>query len=163
MISTIKGLKKSHPDFYEFVLFNLMSNVATLTNFCILWLGSAFLFKSLEHYPFNWFIFNYPIENGGLVSFLSFLSAYSCAQLVNFIVQRHIVFHSDLKISKVLPWYLLTIIVAGIISIWLPPYMINLVEPVVGSLAATVANLFNIMIQVAINYPMMKFVIMKKS
>lgn len=160
--SVLKKFKQNHPDLFEFILFNIMSNVATITNFIVLWIGTGFLFTSFANRSFNWFIFNYGIDQGGLGGFLSFLLAYICAQIVNFIVQRKVVFSANVKIAKVLPWYVLTVVVAGLISIWLPPYIISILTPYVGGWAATIANAVNIVIQVVINYPMMKFVIMKK-
>ncbi|WP_170923008.1 GtrA family protein [Candidatus Enterococcus palustris] len=147
---------------YEFLLFNVMSNVATITNFAVLWISSGLLPMFIKNSAFQWFIFKYPTSEGGVVGFISFLIAYVCAQIVNFIVQRKIVFGSTNKIGKALPWYILTVVVAGIISVWLPPHVIGLIKPVTGNVAPTIANFVNIIIQVVINYPMMKFVIMKK-
>ncbi len=162
MINKIKIWKEKHPDFYEFILFNIMSNVATITNFVVLWLGNGIFFKALKQQDFNWFIFHYQKENGGLTGFLSFLLAYICAQVVNFVVQRKVVFGANCKIVKVLPWYILTVTVAGIISIWMPPYIIALTQSYLGDFAPTLANAANIFVQVLINYPMLKLVIMKK-
>lgn len=162
MIEKIKLWKEKHPDIYEFVLFNIMSNIATITNFCVLWLGTGILFRSLSEIPFEWLIFHYPAKDGGLGGFLSFLLAYVCAQIVNFIVQRKVVFGANVKITSTLPWYIATVMVAGILSVWLPPYIIRLLTPYIGEIAATAANIVNIVLQVAINYPMLKFVIMKK-
>lgn len=163
MIEAIKAWKSKHPDLYEFILFNIMSNVATITNFVVLAITTNFIFKALENQFFQWFIFDYSLENGGLSGFLGFLTAYVAAQIVNFIVQRKVVFGANCNIIKVLPWYIATVVVAGILSIWLPPYVISFVTPYIGSTAATyVANIVNIVLQVVINYPMMKFVIMKK-
>lgn len=162
MVEKIKLWKSKHPDLYEFILFNIMSNVATITNFIVLWLSTGFLFHGLSSTGFQWFIFDYPASEGGLGGFLAFLLAYVCAQIVNFIVQRKVVFGANGNIGKSLPWYILTVTVAGIISIWLPPYVIRWVEPFVGGFAPTIANIVNIVLQVVINYPMMKFVIMKK-
>lgn len=163
MIEAIKAWKSKHPDLYEFILFNIMSNVATITNFLVLAITTNFIFKALAGQPFQWFIFDYSLENGGLSGFLGFLTAYVAAQIVNFIVQRKVVFGSNSNIVKTLPWYIATVVVAGILSIWLPPYVIRFVTPYIGSTAATyVANIVNIVLQVVINYPMMKFVIMKK-
>lgn len=158
----VTKFKEQHPDLFEFILFNLMSNVATITNFVVLWVSSGWLFKQVTG-EFNWFIFHYAEKDGGLGGFLSFLIAYVCAQIVNFIVQRKIVFSATVEIMKVLPWYIATVTVAGLISVWLPPYVMALTKPYVGALAATVANIVNILIQVAINYPMMKFKIMKRN
>ena len=162
MITKVKLWKEKHPDLFEFILFNIMSNVATITNFCVLWLGNGILFRAWKELGFNWFIFHYSTENGGLSGFLSFLLAYVCAQAVNFVVQRKVVFGANCNIMKALPWYILTVTVAGIISIWLPPYIIALTKDYVGSFAPTLANIVNIFLQVVINYPMLKLVIMKK-
>lgn len=166
MIEAVRSWKQQHPDLYEFILFNIMSNVATITNFVVLAIGSSFLFRSMAQTPFHWFIFDYPVKesgDGGLCGFLSFLLAYTCAQIVNFIVQRKVVFGADGSIQKSLPWYIGTVVVAGIISIWLPPHVMAAAEEYIGGTMATyLANVINIVVQVAINYPMMKFVIMKK-
>ena len=162
-MEAIKAWKSKHPDLYEFILFNIMSNVATITNFVVLAITTNFVFKALANQSFQWFIFDYSLENGGLCGFLGFLSAYVAAQIVNFIVQRKVVFGANCNIVKALPWYIATVVVAGILSIWLPPYVIRFVTPYVGGTVATyVANIVNIVLQVVINYPMMKFVIMKK-
>lgn len=162
IVQAVIAWKEAHPDLYEFILFNIMSNVATITNFCVLWIGNGILFKTFTESDFKWFIFDYPAKNGGLCGFLSFLLAYVCSQIVNFIVQRKVVFGANCDIARSLPWYIGTVTVAGIISIWLPPHVIALIQPYVGGMAATLANVVNIVVQVVINYPMMKFVIMKK-
>lgn len=157
----LKKFKTKRPELYQFIMFNLLSNVATITNFVVLWLGTGWLFKPLQKQAFYWWMFNYPAAKGGLGGFLSFLIAYILAQIVNFFVQRKLVFGATVKIRKVIIWYILTVLLAGIISIWLPPYVIGILNPYIGSFSATVANMVNIVVQVAINYPMMKFVIMK--
>jgi len=154
--------KEKHPDLYEFILFNIMSNVATITNFSVLWIGNTWLFQQFAGQNFSWLIFDYSSASGGLGGFLAFLTAYICAQIVNFIVQRKVVFNATVNIIKVLPWYVLTVTVAGIISIWLPAYIIELIYPYAKGFSATLANVVNIFLQVLINYPMLKFVIMRK-
>lgn len=161
-LMVIRNFKEKHPDLYEFIMFNIMSNVATVTNFIVLWIGTGLLFARLSEINFHWFIFNYSTKEGGLAGFLSFLLAYICAQIVNFIVQRKFVFSATVDIKKVMPWYILTVTVAGIISVWLPPHMIKLTQPWLHGFAPTFANIVNIVLQVVINYPMMKFKIMKK-
>lgn len=163
MTNQIKKWIAGHPNAWEFIKFNVLSNVATATNFLVLWIGTNLLFKALSNQPFQWTIFNYSVENGGLGGFLSFLLAYICAQIVNYFVQRKFVFGATNDISSTLHWYILTVVVAGILSIVLPPYSISLFTSLgMGlGLAQTLANVVNIVVQVLINYPMMKFVIMK--
>lgn len=154
---------ETHPDLWEFIKFNILSNVATVTNFVVLWLSTGFLFVGVRDVDFQWFIFDYRVENGGLTGFLGFLLAYVAAQVVNYIVQRKLVFKADNDISSTIGWYIATVVVAGILSIVLPPYTTQLFMNVGASLglAQTLANAVNIVVQVVINYPMMKFVIMK--
>lgn len=162
IIKFIKEFKKSHPDWFEFFMFKLMGNVATVANFTVLWISTGFIFASFKNIQFDWWIFHYDIERGGLCGFLSFLLAYICSQIVNFIVQRKVVFGANINVSRVIHWYILTITVAGLISIWLPPYVIAYTESYVGVWAPSVANCVNIFFQVVINYPMLKFVIMRR-
>ena len=155
---------EKHPDLWEFIKFNVLSNVATVTNFVVLWISTGFLFTAFKEVDFQWFIFDYRVENGGLTGFLAFLLAYVAAQAVNYVVQRTFVFKANNDISSTMGWYIATVVVAGIISIVLPPYTTQMFMNFGFSLglAQTFANVINIVVQVVINYPMMKFVIMKK-
>lgn len=162
MIEKCRHWKEAHPDLWEFILFNLLSNCATVTNFLVLWLTTGVLFAGLTQ-PFRWLFFDYTAEgSGGLGGFLGFLTAYTCAQIVNYIVQRKLVFGATVEISKTIGWYILTVVVAGVISVALPGYITPVLSTYIGGMAATAANIINIILQVLINYPMMKFVIMKK-
>lgn len=155
---------EAHPDLWEFIKFNVLSNVATITNFVVLWLGTNYFFTAYANDAFQWGIFDYSVKKGGLTGFLSFLVAYIAAQIVNYIVQRKLVFGATVDIKSTMHWYILTVVVAGILSIVLPPYVIEMVTGFGISLgvAQLIANVVNIVVQVVINYPMMKFVIMKK-
>lgn len=56
------GIKKwidEHPTLWEFILFNILSNVATVTNFVVMWVCTGFIFKSFSSQPFHFFIFDY--------------------------------------------------------------------------------------------------------
>lgn len=152
-----------HPQLWEFIKFNVLSNVATITNFVVLWISTGILFSAFKNIDFKWLIFDYQVQNGGLAGFLGFLLAYICAQIVNYVVQRKYVFKANNEISKTMGWYIFTIVVAGILSIVLPPYTTNLFLKLGFNLglSQTFANIINIAVQVIINYPMLKFVIMK--
>lgn len=161
-MNALKRWKTAHPDLWEFILFNLLSNCATITNFVVLWLTTGLLFRGLTT-PFRWFLFDYTAPgSGGLGGFLGFLAAYVCAQIVNYMVQRKLVFGATVHIGKTIGWYILTVAVAGVVSTALPGYLTPVLSRYVGGFAATVANIVNIILQVIINYPMLKFVVMKK-
>ena len=88
--SWIRNWIDEHPAVWEFILFNVLSNVATIVNFIAMWICTGFLFVSLENIPFQFFVFHYTqVESDlGLGGFLSFLVATAAAQAVNFYVQK---------------------------------------------------------------------------
>lgn len=165
-MTAIKKWIGAHPDLWEFVLFNLLSNCATITNFVVMWLCTGFIFTPLSDQPFDFFLFHYTdVANDlGLCGFLSFLAATAAAQTVNFFVQKYLVFKSDARFGRAVPKYILLAVVLVIISAALPAYsqglFISLGIP--QSLAPTLANIVNIVVQVVLSYPTMKFWIMPK-
>ncbi len=98
------GIKKwidEHPTLWEFILFNILSNVATVTNFVVMWVCTGFIFKSFSSQPFHFFIFDYTTpESLMLCGFLSFLVATAAAQTVNFFVQKNWVFKSNAQFAQ---------------------------------------------------------------
>lgn len=164
-MSGFKKWKENHPDLWEFILFNILSNCATVTNFIVMWLCTGFVFKSFAGQPFQFFIFNYTTpESLMLCGFLSFLVATALAQTVNFFVQKNWVFKSNAQFSKAVPKYILLAVALVIISAALPAYsqalFVNIGVP--KGLAPTLANIVNILVQVVLSYPTMKFWIMPK-
>lgn len=163
---TIKVWVKEHPNIWEFILFNILSNVATVTNFVVMWLCTGFVFTAWSRTPFRFLIFNYTkVESDlGLCGFLSFLVATVCAQTVNFFVQKNFVFKSNAEFAQAVPKYIGLAVVLVIISAALPAYSQTLFVNfgISQALAPTLANLVNILVQVVLSYPAMKFWIMPK-
>ncbi len=163
MIEKIRHFKEKHANLYEFIMFNLLSNIATITNFVVLNICMSLLFVSLTSTNFSFWIFNYSAENGGLAGFLSFLVSFFAAQAVNFIVQRKLVFNANNELGAAIPIYLFTVIVVYIICLYIPTLVLGPISSIVGSFWGTnLTNAINIMIQVIIIYPVLKFVVMKK-
>ena len=73
MLQAIQSWRARHPDLYEFIMFNILANIATITNFLVLLLGNTLLFRAFAQIPFVWGPFEYTLDNGGLCGFLSFL------------------------------------------------------------------------------------------
>ena len=162
MPQKIKEWAERHPDIYEFIMFNLLANIATITNFLVLFLGETFLFRSFREMGFSWWLFDYSVENGGLCAFLSFLLSYASAQTVNFIVQRKAVFHANNKLGPAIVVYIVAVIVVYIICLYVPTLILAPLSKIIGGLASYAANCVNIMFQVVILFPTMKFLVMKK-
>ena len=156
---------KEHPNTWEFIKFNVLSNVATIVNFVVMWICTGYIFKNLKNIPFKAFIFNYEDnieQNLGLAGFLSFLIATTLAQTVNFLVQKNFVFKSNAQFSKAVPKYIVLAVVLVIISAALPAYTQKILRDIniSNALVPTLANFINIIVQVVISYPVMKFIIM---
>lgn len=165
-MSFAKKWIKEHPDIWEFILFNVLSNVATVTNFLVMWLCTGYVFRGFSQTPFRFLIFNYTntASDLGLCGFLSFLAATACAQAVNFFVQKNFVFKSNAAFGQAVPKYIGLAVLLVAVSAALPAYsqalLVNL--GIFKGLAPTLANLVNIIVQVAVSYPAMKFWIMPK-
>ena len=163
-MSAVKRWIDGHPTLWEFVLFNVLSNCATVTNFVVMWLCTGFVFRAFSSRPFQFLIFHYTdVESDlGLCGFLSFLAATACAQTVNFFVQKNLVFKSNAAFGKAAPRYIALAVVLVLVSAALPAYsqalFVNLGLP--QQIAPTLANVVNIVVQVVLSYPAMKFWIM---
>lgn len=165
-MSKMKVWITNHPNVWEFILFNVLSNVSTVTNFVVMWLCTVFLFSALNRTPFQFLIFHYVnVESDlGLCGFLSFLTATACAQTVNFFVQKNFVFKSNAVFSQAVPKYICMAVLLVVISAALPAYSQTVMAGigVMPGAIPTLANVVNILVQVAISYPAMKFWIMPK-
>lgn len=164
----MNGMKQwieKHPDLWEFILFNVLSNVATVTNFVVMWIGTGLLFSGLKEVPFRFFIFDYSTKASlMLCGFLSFLIATAAAQAVNFFVQKNFVFKSNAAFASAVPKYVILAVVLVIVSAALPAYSQQLLSSIglPDSIVPTIANFVNILVQVVLSYPAMKFWIMPK-
>lgn len=163
-MSGIKKWIEHHPTVWEFILFNVLSNVATVTNFVVMWICTGFVFAAWSQTPFRFLIFNYTnVESDlGLCGFLSFLAATACAQTINFFVQKNFVFKSNAAFAQAVPKYIGLAVILVIVSAALPAYSQTLIVSlgIPQGIAPTLANLVNILVQVALSYPAMKFWIM---
>ena len=160
------GIKKwidDHPTLWEFIKFNILSSCATVTNFVVMWICTCFIFKSFSDQPFRFLIFDYTTsENLMLCGFLSFLVSTAVAQTVNFFVQKNLVFKSNADFGAAVPKFIILAVVLVILSAALPAYsqalFVNMGVP--KELAPTLATVVNILMQVVISYPTMKFWVM---
>jgi len=165
-MNTVRIWIDEHPTLWEFILFNVLSNCATITNFAVMWICTGFVFRAFADRTFQFLIFQYTnVESDlGLCGFLSFLAATACAQTVNFFVQKNLVFKSDAAFGKAVPKYVVLAVILVLVSAALPAYSqaffvrLGLSQKI----APTLANAVNIVVQVILSYPAMKFWIMPK-
>lgn len=158
--------KNDHPDLWEFILFNVLSNCATVTNFVAMWICTGIVFTSLATTPFKFFIFDYSnvSQDLGLCGFLSFLVATGLAQTVNFFVQKLLVFKSKAATGAAGVKFALLAVLLVVVSSALPAYSQVALSQfgLPAQFVPTAANVINVAVQVVVSYPLMKFWIMPK-
>ena len=181
---------KDHPNIWEFILFNVLSNISTITRFVVTWIGTAIFISGLGlTQPFHFLIFNYDTKGNGLGGFLTFLLAEVLAQVVNFFVQMKWVFKSDssfkdaawtyviliiehlMLITDGVPlkrigwvWKILAVIIV-VVNLMLPGYVTGLCQGwgMNAGIAGTIASVVNTLLAVIVSYPLLKFWVMPKS
>ena len=159
---------EAHPDLWEFILFNILSNVSTIARFIMTWIGTAVLVNSMKLVsPFRFLIFDYTSEGShGLGGFLTFLIAEILAQIVNVFVQKNFVFKSNADFSKSAPKYAVLAVVIVVVNLILPGHVTNFCINTLGmgsGLASTIATVVNTLLAVIVSYPLLKFWIMPKN
>ncbi|KFJ05715.1 PTS cellobiose transporter subunit IIC [Bifidobacterium tsurumiense] len=155
-----------HPNIWEFILFNVLSNISTATRFIVAWIGTAVFVSAMGMtQPFSFLIFNYTAPNSnGLGGFLTFLFAEVLAQVVNFIVQMKWVFKSDSSFKDAAWKYAILAIIVVVVNLVLPGYVTDMCVRwgMNVGLASTVATIVNTLLAVVVSYPLLKFWIMPK-
>ncbi|WP_239512421.1 GtrA family protein [Bifidobacterium aerophilum] len=155
----------THPTIWEFILFNLLSNISTITRFVVTWIGTAVFVAGLGiTAPFHFLIFNYPESGNGLGGFLTFLLAEVLAQVVNFFVQMKWVFKSDSSFKDAAWKYAILAVVIVVVNLVLPGYVTALCQGwgMNAGVAGTVASIVNTLLAVVVSYPLLKFWVMPK-
>ncbi len=161
----LKNFTKEHPDLWQFIMFNLLSNISTITRFVLTWVGTALFVSAMQlTSPFKLAIFDYITEGShGLGGFLTFLVAEVMAQVVNFFVQKNWVFKSNADFGKSAPKYAVLAVLIVVVNLVLPGYVTNFCINTLGlgsGLAATIASVVNTLLAVVVSFPLLKFWIM---
>ena len=155
----------THPALWEFILFNVLSNISTVSRFLMLWcLTPLFVTAMGLTEPFHFLFYNYDAKAGGLGMFLATIIAEIVAQTVNFFVQMKWVFKSDSNFKDAAWKYVILAIIIIIVSGFAPSYITAWSESMGwGGLASTLSAVFNTLLAVVVSYPLLKFWIMPKS
>ena len=157
---------KDHPNIWEFILFNLLSNISTITRFVVTWIGTAIFISGMGlTQPFRFLIFNYDTQGNGLGGFLTFLLAEVLAQVVNFFVQMKWVFKSDSSFKDAAWKYVILAVIIVVVNLVLPGYVTGLCQGwgMGAGIAGTIASVVNTLLAVIVSYPLLKFWVMPKS
>ena len=157
-VGPIRQWIKDHPNIWEFILFNVLSNISTITRFVVTWIGTAIFISGLGlTQPFH-------VRNG-LGGFLTFLLAEVLAQVVNFFVQMKWVFKSDSSFKDAAWKYVILAVIIVVVNLVLPGYVTGLCQGwgMNAGIAGTIASVVNTLLAVIVSYPLLKFWVMPKS
>ena len=161
-LGPIRQWIKDHPNIWEFILFNVLSNISTISRFVVTWVCTAIFVTAMGlSEPFNFLIFtNYTVG-----TFLTFLFAEVLAQVVNFFVQMKWVFKSDSSFKDAAWKYVILAVIIVVVNLVLPGYVTSLCAGwgMGDQLANTIASVVNTLLAVIVSYPILKFWVMPKS
>ena len=153
---------RRHESLWQFILFNILSNISTITRFMCTWLGTAIFIGAMGMTaPFRFLIFNYTAPNSnGLGGFVTFLIAETLAQVVNYFVQMKLVFKSDASARESAWKYAVLAVNIVVVNLILPGYVTDFCTATFGmdaGLAGTVASFVNTLLAVVVSFPLLKF------
>ena len=140
---SFKTWTEEHQGIWEFIKFNILSNVSTISRFVFTWIGTAIFINAMQMTePFSFLIFNYtePSSNG-LGGFVTFLIAEVVAQVVNFFVQMKWVFKSDASFKDAAWKYAILAVVIVVVNLILPGYVMSFCQTTFGWAPASPAPL----------------------
>ncbi|MBP3884112.1 MAG: PTS cellobiose transporter subunit IIC [Olsenella sp.] len=131
--------KEEHQAIWEFILFNILSNVSTAARFVVTWVGTA--------------------ATGGAGMGVVFLAELA-SQVVNYFVQMKFVFKSTADFSKSAPKYVVLAVIIIVMNSVIVPRVGELL--IAAGLAAGLVNgvvvpVAGTVLAVVISFPLLKF------
>jgi len=141
-----------------------MSGITTLVDLGSFALFNFWLLAPYRGQAFYWGPFQYTIESGGLTAFGAFAASFVISQTFNFFLQRKTTFKANNNAAASAAMYAIMIIGVFALQLYLPTL---LRAPIVGLLGETtgdlVMKLINMTVSMIIQFPMNKYVIMRKT
>jgi putative flippase GtrA len=160
---TKRNFSKKNQTLWEFIKFTMMSLVTTIVDMGVFALLNYWLFVGYKDTSFNWWLFNYRVENGGLTAFLSLLVSFAISQTVNFILQRKVTFGATNNKVYSAIMYAIMVIAVYFFILWLPTLFIEPLYAAIGeNWGGIITKMVSMNISFLIQFPMNKWVIMKK-
>ena len=162
---SFKSWTEKHSGIWQFILFNVLSNISTITRFVLTWAGTAIFVTALGlTSPFSFLIFDYSsADSNGLGGFITYLIAEVLAQVVNYFVQKTWVFKSSTNWKDSAWKYAVLAVVIVVVNLVLPAYVVAFCKGTLGlgdALSSTISSVVNTLLAVVISFPALKFWIM---
>lgn len=151
---------------WQFVKFIFVSLLAMIVQFALLnILAHIPAIKELYATDFEWFVFKYLAEDGGLGYFIAFNVANVVAQIVAFFVNKEKTFNSGANVAITLPIYIVFTIALLCFSAWLSPTLYGLFTNKLGwsaDLSLNAATMVCSALQFFLYFPVDKILFHKK-
>ena len=131
--------KEEHQALWEFILFNILSNVSTVARFVVTWVGTAL--------------------TGGAGMAVVFLAELA-SQVVNYFVQMKFVFRSTADFSKSAPKYAVLALIIIVMNSFIVPKVGQLLIGMgmaAGLVNGVVVPVAGTILAVVISFPLLKF------
>lgn len=151
--------------FWQFVKFIFVSLLACLVQFVLLnVLAKIPLIHNLYSQDFEWFVFKYLAEDGGLGYFIAFNTANIAAQIVAFFVNKDKTFNSSANTAVTLPIYIAFTVALITFSAWLSPSLFGRLcsAGVSETLSLNIATMICSTVQFVLYFPVDKLLFSKK-
>ena len=151
---------------WQFVKFIFVSLLACIVQFALLNILRIILQSGTELYsrPFEWFVYSYTAEEGGLGYFIAFNASNVAAQFVAFFVNREKTFNADNNIPLTLSVYIIFTLALLCFSAWLSPAMYGLLlaKGVGDGLATNIATMVCSALQFFLYFPVDKLLMRQR-
>ena len=155
---SFKTWTEEHQGLWEFIKFNVLSNISTITRIALTAAGTEIFVEALKMtQPIQFLIFDY--RDTGLGAVIAFLIAEVMAQVVNFFVQMKLVFKSDASYRETAWKYAVLAVVIVVVNLLLPNYVMSFCQQTLGidaTLAGTIASVVNTLLAVVVSFPALK-------
>ena len=146
--------------FVKFIVVSLLAFVVQFTTLNILQITPAI--RALGEQPFQWFVFSYDVEAGGLKYFIAFNVSNILAQIVAFFVNRKKTFGGTTSIPITLTIYLVFTLGLICFSAWLSPVLTAFLagygveEQLAGNIAAMACSAVQFFVYFPVNKLLMR-------
>ena len=163
MKDLLARLQKKHPVLYQFLSFAGVGGIVTVVDFALFAFFRYLIFTAYTDVPFHFFILDYPIEKGGLCAFLAFAISFPLAQVVSFLLQRHLTFQADNNVAASASMFFVLVAFIFLVNMYLPSLTLGVLSRFLSpSLAGIAAKCINMTTSMLIEFPIDKFIIMRK-
>jgi len=161
--SSFNRWKESHAGLWQFLLFMLMSGITTLVDLGTFALFNFWLLKPYSATPFFWGPFRYSVGSGGLTAFGAFAVSFAVSQTFNFFLQRKTTFKANNNAAISAVFYAIMVVGVYFMQLFLPTLLRAPLAILIGTTLADLAmKLINMTVSMLIQFPLNKYVIMRK-